>query len=58
VHVFHEAFYFKTLLKVIPGHRVLSVGFGVDFDFPKNGMWSKVDGVLGILEDVRCTSKV
>jgi hypothetical protein len=25
--------------------------FGVDFDFLKNGLWSKVDGVLGILEE-------
>jgi hypothetical protein len=23
VHVFHEAFYFQTLLKVVPGYRVL-----------------------------------
>jgi hypothetical protein len=50
VHVFHEAFYFQTLLKVIPGHRVLSAEIWSRFDFPKNSMWSKVDGVLGILE--------
>jgi hypothetical protein len=23
VHVFHEVFYFQTLLKVVPGYRVL-----------------------------------
>jgi hypothetical protein len=26
-------------------------GFGVDFNFPKNGMWFTVNGVLGILEE-------
>jgi hypothetical protein len=25
--------------------------FGVDFNFIKNSMWSKVDRVLGILEE-------
>jgi hypothetical protein len=29
--------------------------FGVDFNFPKNGMWSKVDGVLGILKKMSIT---
>jgi hypothetical protein len=28
--------------------------FGVDFDFPKSSMWSRVDGVLGIPE--KCPS--
>jgi hypothetical protein len=48
VHVFHEVFYFQTLLKVIPGYRILSAEFGVDFDFSKNGMWFTAGGVLGI----------
>jgi hypothetical protein len=35
VHVFHEAFYFQTLLKVIPGHRVLSAEIWSRFQFSK-----------------------
>jgi hypothetical protein len=51
VHVFHEAFYFQTLLKIVPGYRVCWQRFGVDFDFPKNGMWLTTGGVLGIPEE-------
>jgi hypothetical protein len=51
VHVFHEAFHFQAFLEVFPGHRVCQWRFGVDFNFPKNSMWSKADGVLGILEE-------
>jgi hypothetical protein len=29
VHVFHEAFYSQTLLKVVPGYRVLSAEISV-----------------------------
>jgi hypothetical protein len=35
VHVFHEAFYFQTLLKVLPGYRVLSVEIWSRFQFSK-----------------------
>jgi hypothetical protein len=35
VHVFYEVFYFQTLLKVIPGHRVLSAEIWSRFQFFK-----------------------
>jgi hypothetical protein len=51
VHVFHEVFYSQTFLRSFQGTGSCWQRFGVDFDFSKNGMWFKVDGVLGILKE-------
>jgi hypothetical protein len=35
VHVFHKVFYFQTLLKVVPGYRVLSAEIWSRLQFSK-----------------------
>jgi hypothetical protein len=42
---------FRHFLRLFQGTGFCWWRFGVDFDFPKNGMWSKADEVLGILEE-------
>jgi hypothetical protein len=59
VHVFHEAFYFQTLLKVIPGYRVLSVEIWSRFwFFQRMTCGLQLMEFLVFLKNVSCTSKV
>jgi hypothetical protein len=59
VHVFHEAFYFQTLLKVVPGYRVLLAEIWSRLRFPKE--WHVGLQLMEFLvfpKNVSCTSKV
>jgi hypothetical protein len=45
-------FIFRHSSRSFQGTGFCQQRFGVDFDFPKKGMWSRVDEVLGILESI------